>query len=134
MPPRNLNVFQIRLTRSGDLTSIDLGFMKNEPTTNVLWNVPLDDTNLLSFAYCSGSFLLFFSCLVVPPYLLSTGNEDTIFDPGISSYHSCMPDVSHRNGTFMKFNDCPDCEDSLACSIHKSFTSSASFWESSIQI
>ncbi|GJR66963.1 hypothetical protein Tco_0860492 [Tanacetum coccineum] len=30
--------------------------------------------------------------------------------------------------------DFPDCEDSRACSIHKSFTSSASFWESSIQI
>ncbi|GJV35023.1 reverse transcriptase domain-containing protein [Tanacetum coccineum] len=30
--------------------------------------------------------------------------------------------------------DFPDCEDSLACSIHMSFTSSASFWESSIQI
>ncbi|GJW82423.1 hypothetical protein Tco_0146398 [Tanacetum coccineum] len=27
--------------------------------------------------------------------------------------------------------DFPDCEDSRACSIHKSFTSSASFWESS---
>ncbi|GJY13476.1 hypothetical protein Tco_0382785 [Tanacetum coccineum] len=30
--------------------------------------------------------------------------------------------------------DFPDCEDSRACSIHMSFTSSASFWESSIQI
>ncbi|GJS53814.1 hypothetical protein Tco_0627176 [Tanacetum coccineum] len=30
--------------------------------------------------------------------------------------------------------DFPDCEDSRARSIHKSFTSSASFWESSIQI
>nr|GEX01770.1 hypothetical protein [Tanacetum cinerariifolium] len=33
-------------------------------------------------------------------------NEDTIFDPGISSYHisSFMPDVSHQSGTFIKFN------------------------------
>ncbi|GJX23109.1 hypothetical protein Tco_0227554 [Tanacetum coccineum] len=30
--------------------------------------------------------------------------------------------------------DFPDCEDSRARSIHTSFTSSASFWESSIQI
>ncbi|GKG08161.1 hypothetical protein Tco_0333993, partial [Tanacetum coccineum] len=30
--------------------------------------------------------------------------------------------------------DFPDYEDSRARSIHKSFTSSASFWESSIQI
>ncbi|GJT36226.1 hypothetical protein Tco_0926645 [Tanacetum coccineum] len=38
-----------------------------------------------------------------PPYLLSCGNEDTIFDPDISVYHSFMPGVSHRSGTFMKF-------------------------------
>ncbi|GJW11986.1 reverse transcriptase domain-containing protein [Tanacetum coccineum] len=36
------------------------------------------------------------------------------------------------NDQFTK--DFPDCEDSRACSIHMSFTSSASFWESSIQI
>nr|GEX13839.1 hypothetical protein [Tanacetum cinerariifolium] len=36
-------------------------------------------------------------------------NEDTIFDPSISSYHisSFMPDVSHRSGTFIKFNVYP---------------------------
>ncbi|GKA04828.1 hypothetical protein Tco_0683948 [Tanacetum coccineum] len=55
---------------------------------------------------------------VVPPYLLSTRNEDTIFDPGISIYHSFMPDVSHRSGTFMKFNDFPDCEDSHLQEFH----------------
>ncbi|GKE28931.1 hypothetical protein Tco_1444315 [Tanacetum coccineum] len=31
-------------------------------------------------------------------------------------------------------HDLPDCEDSRTCSIHMSFTPSASFWESSIQI
>ncbi|GKB94594.1 hypothetical protein Tco_0980731 [Tanacetum coccineum] len=35
---------------------------------------------------------------------LLSRNEDTIFDPGISIYHSFMPGVSHRSGTFMKFN------------------------------
>nr|GEU62907.1 reverse transcriptase domain-containing protein [Tanacetum cinerariifolium] len=36
-------------------------------------------------------------------------NEDTIFDPGISSYHfpSLLPDVSHRCENFMKFNVYP---------------------------
>ncbi|GJZ24760.1 hypothetical protein Tco_0562219 [Tanacetum coccineum] len=86
------------------------------------------------FAYIVWIFLPFLTYPVAPPYLLSCGNEDTIFDPGISIYHSFMPDVSHRSGTFMKFNDFPDCEDSRAHSIHMSFTSSASFWESSIQI
>ncbi|GJT17024.1 reverse transcriptase domain-containing protein [Tanacetum coccineum] len=40
---------------------------------------------------------------------------------------------SQQKRKFFK-DDFPDCEDSHARSIHKSFTSSASFWESSIQI
>ncbi|GJT76823.1 hypothetical protein Tco_1043548, partial [Tanacetum coccineum] len=110
-------------------------FPTREPRVHVPNVFPTLDTDfiLLSeplFAYIVWIFLPFLTYPVVPPYLLSTGNEDTIFDPGISIYHSFMPDVSHRSGTFMKFNDFPDCEDSRACSIHKSFTSSASFWES----
>ncbi|GJS61709.1 reverse transcriptase domain-containing protein [Tanacetum coccineum] len=45
--------------------------------------------------------------------------------------------VCNLNGptrTNLMGKDFPDCEDSRARSIHKSFTSSASFWESSIQI
>ncbi|GKC90346.1 hypothetical protein Tco_1150995, partial [Tanacetum coccineum] len=53
------------------------------------------------FAYIVWIFLPFLTYPVAPPYLLSTGNEDTIFDPGIPIYHSFMPDVSHRSGTFM---------------------------------
>nr|GEV89266.1 hypothetical protein [Tanacetum cinerariifolium] len=61
------------------------------------------------FAYVVWIFLLFLSYSVAPQYLLSFGNEDTIFDPGISTYHvsSFMSDVSHRSGTFMKFNGYP---------------------------
>ncbi|GKG15010.1 hypothetical protein Tco_0354610, partial [Tanacetum coccineum] len=47
------------------------------------------------FAYIVWIFLPFLTYPVAPPYLLSYGNEDTIFDPGISIYHSFMPDVSH---------------------------------------
>ncbi|GKA68591.1 hypothetical protein Tco_0768508 [Tanacetum coccineum] len=50
------------------------------------------------FAYVVWIFLAFLTYLV----------EDTILDPGISMYHSFMPDVSHRNGTFMKFNVYPN--------------------------
>ncbi|GKC83600.1 hypothetical protein Tco_1139317 [Tanacetum coccineum] len=60
------------------------------------------------FAYIVWIFFPFLMYLVAPPYLLSCGNEDTIFDPGISIYHSFMPDVSHRSGTFMKFNVYPN--------------------------
>ncbi|GKD23448.1 hypothetical protein Tco_1225151 [Tanacetum coccineum] len=118
----------------GDLASIDPEIRKNVSTTNV--NVPLEDDQFSLFVYVVWIFLAFLTYPVVPPYLLSIGNEDTIFDLGISIYHSFMPDVSHRSGAFMKFNDCPDCDDSRARSfvLHSIFTSSASFWESNIQI
>ncbi|GKF22727.1 hypothetical protein Tco_0075049, partial [Tanacetum coccineum] len=43
------------------------------------------------FAYIVWIFLAFLTYPVTPPYLLSCGNEDTIFDPGIPIYHSFMP-------------------------------------------
>nr|GEU76422.1 hypothetical protein [Tanacetum cinerariifolium] len=57
------------------------------------------------FAYVVRIFLPFLSYSVAPQYLLSFKNKDTIFDPGICSYHisSFMSDVSHRSGTFIKF-------------------------------
>nr|GEV44625.1 hypothetical protein [Tanacetum cinerariifolium] len=58
------------------------------------------------FAHVVWIFLPSLSYSVAPQYLLSFRNEDTIFDPDICSYHisSFMPDVSHRSGTFNKFN------------------------------
>ncbi|GJW21512.1 hypothetical protein Tco_0032134, partial [Tanacetum coccineum] len=80
---------------------------------NVLPTHPTQDTDfiLLSkplFAYIVWIFLPFLTYLLAPPYLLPCGNEDTIFDPGISIYHSFMPGVSHRSGTFIKFNVYPN--------------------------
>ncbi|GKF27460.1 hypothetical protein Tco_0083354 [Tanacetum coccineum] len=60
------------------------------------------------FAYVVWIFLTFLMYHVAPPYLLSFGNEDTIFDPDISIYHSFMSGVSHRSGTFMKFKVYPN--------------------------
>ncbi|GKF17185.1 hypothetical protein Tco_0062103, partial [Tanacetum coccineum] len=60
------------------------------------------------FAYIVWIFLPFLTYPVAPPYLLSCRNEDTMFDPGISIYHPFMPGVSHRSGTFMKFNVYPN--------------------------
>nr|GEU87716.1 hypothetical protein [Tanacetum cinerariifolium] len=58
------------------------------------------------FTYVVWIFLPFFAYSAAPQYLLSFGNEDTIFDLGICNYHisSFMPDESHRNGTFKKIN------------------------------
>nr|GFB08983.1 hypothetical protein [Tanacetum cinerariifolium] len=51
-----------------------------------------------------------FTYPVTSSILPSSGSEDTIFDPGIYDYHfsSFMLDVSHRSGTFMKFNVYPN--------------------------
>ncbi|GJW74884.1 hypothetical protein Tco_0134254 [Tanacetum coccineum] len=92
----------------GELTSIvDSGIRENvSSTTNV--NLPFEDDQSPLFAYVVWIFLPFLTYPVAPPYLLSCGNEDTIFDPGISVYHSFMPSVSHQSGTFMKFNVYPN--------------------------
>ncbi|GJW37843.1 hypothetical protein Tco_0060763, partial [Tanacetum coccineum] len=88
-------------------------------TIDVVEDIPVDVPNVLPthpileqdfiptsefFAYVVWIFLPFLAYPVIPPSLLSCGDEDTIFDPGISIYHSSfMPD------------DCPDCEDSQFC-------------------
>nr|GEW99670.1 hypothetical protein [Tanacetum cinerariifolium] len=66
--------------------------------------IPLPDT--LDFSNVIRVFLPFFTYLLTSSILLSFESEDTIFDLGISNYHfsSLEPGVSHRSGTFMKFN------------------------------
>nr|GFC75624.1 hypothetical protein [Tanacetum cinerariifolium] len=70
--------------------------------------IPFSDT--LDFSNVVRVFLPFFTYPVTSSILLSSGSEDTIFDPGISNYHfsSLEPGVSHRSETFMKFNVYPN--------------------------
>nr|GEU39262.1 hypothetical protein [Tanacetum cinerariifolium] len=104
----------------GELTSIvDTGIRKNVlSATNM--NLPPEEDHSPLFAYVVWIFLSFLTYHVVPPNLLSFGNEDTIFDPEISNYHSpsLLPNVSHRNSWILKNHAgfCPSV-----------FTSSASF-------
>ncbi|GKD60499.1 hypothetical protein Tco_1298008, partial [Tanacetum coccineum] len=91
-------------------------FLTREPRVHVPNVLPTHPTLNLDFillseplfAYIVWIFLPFLTYPVTPPYFLSCGNEDTIFDPGISIYHSFMPGISHRSGTFMKFNVYPN--------------------------
>nr|GEU69335.1 hypothetical protein [Tanacetum cinerariifolium] len=106
---------------SGDLTMdmVEDIFPTREPRVHVYNALPTHPTLQLNldfilsseslFAYVVWIFLPFLSYSVAPQYLLSFKNEDTIFDPGISSYHisSFMPDVSHQSETFIKFNVYP---------------------------
>nr|GFA72598.1 hypothetical protein [Tanacetum cinerariifolium] len=87
-----------------DLTSIiDLEIREIIPSATNVNLSPEDDQSPL-FDYVVWIFLLFFTYPIAHPYLLSSRNEDTIFDPGISIYHFLISGVFYRSGTFMKFN------------------------------
>ncbi|GJZ54895.1 hypothetical protein Tco_0610088 [Tanacetum coccineum] len=92
--PLDLECFYFKIEPDlGDL--IDPGIRENVlPTTNV--NLPFEDDQSPLLAYVVWIFLPFLTYPVTPPYLLSCGNEDTIFDPGISVYHSFMPVTAGR--------------------------------------
>nr|GEX39239.1 hypothetical protein [Tanacetum cinerariifolium]GEX41795.1 hypothetical protein [Tanacetum cinerariifolium] len=68
--------------------------------------IPLLDT--LDFLIYVRVFLPFFTYPVTSLILLSSGSEEPIFDPGIYHFSSLEPGVSHRSGTFMKFNIYPN--------------------------
>nr|GFB32487.1 hypothetical protein [Tanacetum cinerariifolium] len=71
-------------------------------------NLPdlIKDDHSPLLAYVVWIFLAYLTYPVIPPYLHSFGNEDTIFDPSITinNFYSFKPGLSHRCGTFKKFN------------------------------
>nr|GEV49729.1 hypothetical protein [Tanacetum cinerariifolium] len=77
----------------------------NDLTTHPTFQLNLDFILSSESLFAYVVWIFFFSYSVAPQYLLSIGNEDTIFDLGICSYHisSFLPDVSHRSETSTKF-------------------------------
>ncbi|GKB32132.1 hypothetical protein Tco_0871533 [Tanacetum coccineum] len=73
-------------------------------------SLPFEDRHYFSPTYVIRIFISYFTYPVESPFLLSSGSEDTIFDPGISAFHfsSLEPVASHRSGTFMCFNVYPN--------------------------
>ncbi|GJR17896.1 hypothetical protein Tco_0966423 [Tanacetum coccineum] len=97
MPLSDLECFHFKNEPNpGDLTSIDLRIHENVSTTDV--NVPLENDQSPLFAYVVWIFLAFLTYPVVPPYLLSTGNEDTIFEPPSMFIFFLCGLYSHRSG------------------------------------
>nr|GEZ24334.1 hypothetical protein [Tanacetum cinerariifolium] len=76
----------------------------------LLYDYPILLPDILDFLNVVQIFPPFFTYPVTSSILLCSRSEDTIFDPGISEYHfsSFMMDVSHRSGTFIKFNVYPN--------------------------
>nr|GEZ48297.1 hypothetical protein [Tanacetum cinerariifolium] len=77
---------------------------ENLSTTRVY--LPIEDDHSPLLAYVVWIFLAYLTYPVIPPYLHSFGNEDTIFDPGITINHfySFKPGSSHRHRASKKFN------------------------------
>nr|GEV23410.1 hypothetical protein [Tanacetum cinerariifolium] len=89
----------------GELMSIlNSEIRKNPSTTRV--NLLVEDDYSPLLAYTVWIFLAYLTYPVIPPYLHPFGNEDTIFDPGITINHvySFKHGLSHRYGAFKKFN------------------------------
>nr|GEX39934.1 hypothetical protein [Tanacetum cinerariifolium] len=86
------------------ISILNSGIRENLPTTSV--NLPVEDDHSPLLAYVVWIFLAYLTYPVVPLYLHSFGNEDTIFDPGITINHvySFKPGLSRRCGAFKKFN------------------------------
>ncbi|GKA97293.1 hypothetical protein Tco_0825187 [Tanacetum coccineum] len=66
-------------------------------------SLPFEDRHYFSLTYVIRIFLPYFTYPMDSSLPLSSGSEDTIFDPGILVF-SLEPVVSHRSGTFMCFN------------------------------
>nr|GEU35574.1 hypothetical protein [Tanacetum cinerariifolium] len=76
----------------------------------LLHDDPIPLLDILDSSDVVQNFLPLFTYLMTSSILFSSESEDIIFDLGISDYHfsSFMLGVSHRSGTFMKFNVYPN--------------------------
>nr|GEY41351.1 hypothetical protein [Tanacetum cinerariifolium] len=95
--PPEYDCFYFRnLPDPGELMSVlNSGIRENLSTT--LANLPIEDDYSPLLAYVVWFFLAYLTYPVIPPYLHPFGNEDTIFDPGITINHfySFKPGLSH---------------------------------------
>nr|GEY18520.1 hypothetical protein [Tanacetum cinerariifolium] len=103
--PPEYDCFYFRdLPDPSELISIfNSGIRENPPSTTRV-NLLVEDDYSHLLTYVVWIFLAYLTYPVIPPYLHSFGNEDTIFDPGITIDHvySFKPGLSHRCGAFKK--------------------------------
>nr|GFB04379.1 hypothetical protein [Tanacetum cinerariifolium] len=104
--PSEYDCFYFRnLPDPGELISIlNSRIRENLSTTRV--NLPVEDDHSPFLTYVVWIFLDYLTYPVISPYLHSFVNKDTISDPGITinRFYSFKLGLSHRCGTFKKFN------------------------------
>nr|GFA61543.1 hypothetical protein [Tanacetum cinerariifolium] len=102
--PPEYNCFYSRnLPDPGEWVPILNSEIRENLSSTTLVNLPIEDNHFPLLAYVVWIFLAYHSYPVIPPYLHSFGNEDTIFDPGIviNHFYSFKPVVQYSQ----KFED-----------------------------
>nr|GEV44009.1 hypothetical protein [Tanacetum cinerariifolium] len=90
----------------GELMSVlNFGIRENLLSTTSV-NLPIEDDHSPLLAYVVWIFVAYLTYPVIPPSLYPFGNEDTIFDTGITinRVYSFKPGLSHQYRAFKKFN------------------------------
>nr|GFB48501.1 hypothetical protein [Tanacetum cinerariifolium] len=79
------------------ISSLNFGIHENLSSTTCV-NLPVEDDHSSLLAYVVWIFVAYLTYPIIPPYLHSFGNEDTIFDPciAINRFYSFKPGLSHR--------------------------------------
>ncbi|GJR46156.1 hypothetical protein Tco_1314259 [Tanacetum coccineum] len=78
--------FEIEPDQDG-LTSVVMEDILGEPRVHVPNVLPIHPTLMMDSDVIIRTFLPYFTYLVYSSFTLSSGSEDTIFDPGISTFH-----------------------------------------------
>nr|GEW89639.1 hypothetical protein [Tanacetum cinerariifolium] len=105
--PPEYDCFYFRnLPNTGELISSLNSRIRENLSSTTCVNLPVEDDYSPLLAYVVWIFLAYLTYPVIPPHLYLFRNEDTIFDPGITinRSYSFKPGLSHRSGTFKKFN------------------------------
>nr|GEX87438.1 reverse transcriptase domain-containing protein [Tanacetum cinerariifolium] len=92
--PPEYDCFYFRnLPDPGEWISILHSGIRENPSSTTRMNLPVEDDHSPLLAYVVWIFLAYLTYPVIPPYLHSFGNEDTIFDPGtvINCFYSFKP-------------------------------------------
>nr|GFA45141.1 hypothetical protein [Tanacetum cinerariifolium] len=95
-PPKYDCFYFWNLPDPGELMSVLNSEIREDLSTTCV-NLAIEDDHSPLLAYVVWIFLAYLTYPVIPPYLHSFGNEDTIFDPGITINHFCSfkPGLSH---------------------------------------
>ncbi|GJX79346.1 hypothetical protein Tco_0327495 [Tanacetum coccineum] len=94
----------------GELTNVVMEDILGEPRVHTPNVLPTHPTLLIDSDFIIRTFLPYFTYPVISYFLFSSGSEDTIFDPGISTFHfSSLKPVAYENPIviFLFFCFCP---------------------------